>query len=309
MGAEYKPKYLCDLHCHTTRSDGNDSPTELIEKAARIGMRVVAITDHDVIPPAAIQANGEDVEIRAFARGLGVEVLPGCEISCDTQVEDVHILCFGCDWKDPYFSELERTVQESKIEAYRALTKALQAYGMDVGWEEVLDNAGTPRQPSDVQKKHIFELMARKGYFPSWQEAKLAVKASPAFSIKREKPDPVEVLNAVHNAGGIALLAHPFLIDGKAAGGRERYIERLIEAGLDGIEATYPYRKTSFGGSESDEEIERYIRTYYASLKILSGGSDYHADAKKGVGNPREIGECGVTPEYFWGNPVLAGLI
>jgi predicted amidohydrolase len=143
----------------------------------------------------------------------------------------------------------------------------------------------TPESPPAVRRteKAYIRAHGQEGILPLLAGGQAGRESKPRVFHPTGEPDPVEVLNAVHSAGGIALLAHPFLIDDKAAGGRERYIARLIEAGLDGIEATYPYRKTSFGGSESDEEIERYIRATYASLRILSGGSDYHADAKKGV--------------------------
>ena len=307
---EYKPNYLCDLHCHTTRSDGNDEPAELIQNAARLGMRAIAITDHDIVPPQTILVNGVETDTSVYARELGITVLLGCEISCDIDVEDVHILAFGCDWTDGYFASLEKVVQKSKVDAYRELVNALCAHGMDMTWEEVLYNAGKPRKPEEVQKKQIFELLAHKGYFPTWQEAKLAVKETPAFSIKRQKPDPMRAIEAIHNANGIAILAHPFLIGEAQSGGRERYIGRLIDAGLNGMEACYPYHKTSYGGTGSDEHIERYIRaTYTDRVKILSGGSDYHADFKKGVHNARQIGECGVTPEYLFENPYLSALV
>ena len=74
----------------------------------------------------------------------------------------------------------------------------------------------------------------------------------------------------------------------------------MIEAGLDGIEASYTYDKTSYGGTMTPEEIKQeVIETYAKRGLIISGGSDYHADGKKGIENPRDIGDCGITPEEF----------
>ena len=172
-------------------------------------------------------------------------------------------------------------------------------------WEEVLQNNGYPVQEQFVQKKMIFELMARKGYMESWIEAKLYVKNSKEVSVKREKPDAVSVIKEIHKLGGIIILAHPYLISepvsykGKEMS-RQEFIEVLIEAGLDGIEASYTYDKTSYGGTMTKDEIKKEVIERYAGRGlIISGGSDYHADGKKGVKNPREIGECGITREDF----------
>ncbi len=308
----YGKPYECDLHCHTTRSDGADTPQELILNAKRTGLRVLAITDHDVRPPERIVlTSGEEVDISLYAKQQGIILLKGIEISCQTEVEDVHIICFGCNWSDPFFTELEAGVAASKIKSYRELTKRLSQYNMPVSWEEILDNGGNPISEEHVQKKRIFEIMAEKGYVPSWSDAKLLVKNDDRFRVDREKPDPVHVIHEVHRCGGICILAHPFLISdsiriGSESLDRRGYIERLIETGLDGIEACYTYSKTSYAGCQSDKEIEKYVRREYEErLDIISGGSDYHADQKKGVKNARMLGESGVTYEYFINNNKL----
>ena len=245
--------YECDLHGHTNRSDGNDSPVEYIRHAVHRGVKILAITDHDIVPPEMIElGGGKRQEITAYAKGIGVELLRGIET-----------------------------------------------------WEEVLQNNGYPVQEQFVQKKMIFELMARKGYMESWKEAKLYVKNSKEVSVKREKPDAVSVIKEIHKLGGIIILAHPYLISepvsykGKEMS-RQEFIEVLIEAGLDGIEASYTYDKTSYGGTMTKDEIKKEVIERYAGRGlIISGGSDYHADGKKGVKNPREIGECGITREDF----------
>lgn len=309
-----KPNYECDLHTHTNRSDGADTPAELIENAAAVGMKVIAMTDHDVRPPEKIQVGGTMVDAVAYARSRGLILLRGTEISCETEVEDVHIVCLGCDWTDAFFDKLEQDVPRSKIEAYRALTEALTQNGMPVRWEEVLENNGHPVDEQSVQKKMIFELLARKGYVKDWQTAKLLVKSTPAFQIKRRKPDALYVIREVKRMGGICILAHPYLIaDTVKTGGRtmsrDQFIDCLIEAGLDGIEVRYTYDKTSYGGSLTKEEIAQEVLQKYGNrLPILSGGSDYHADHKKGVANARQIGEAGINCEEFFRNALLAHL-
>ncbi len=312
----YKPNYLCDMHCHTTRSDGNDTPLELVDRAAELGMKIIAITDHDVRPPKTVQLpNGEEKDIVAYGLEKGVHVIRGTEISCETEVEDVHITLYGCDWDSPVFVELENQIKQSKIDGYRKLVDVLREHGMDLTWEEVLQSGEVPRKPEEVQKKHIFDLIARKGYTKTWSEAKLMVRNNPEYNVKRVKPDPVKVIQAAHDTGGIAILAHPYLIDEQVKTGdkvlsRDDYIEYLIQNGLDGIEASYTYDKTTYKGNLTKEEIySQVIAKYENKVDIISGGSDYHADGKKGVQNPRQIGECGIDPEYFYNHPKLKQLI
>lgn len=331
----YRPNYPVDLHTHSTRSDGADTPQQLIDHAAALGMKAIAITDHDIRPPKDIwvkttdagngtlmektepertdAADGVLVDAVDYAWSKGLHLLRGIEISCETRAEDCHLVCLGCDWEDSFFDKLERDVVESKIGSYRELVRRLDGDGMHMTWEEVLENGGNPVSEDQVQKKMIFELIARKGYQKDWSSAKLMVKNTPAYQILREKPDPVQVIHQVHRCGGIVIMAHPYLVNepvrlASATMDRAAYIDRLLEAGLDGIEACYPYSKTSYGGSMTPQEIEEEVRERYAGrVSIISGGSDYHADFRKGVApaKARIIGESGITLEYFEHNCLL----
>ena len=315
----YRPNYPVDLHTHSTRSDGADTPQQLIDHAASLGMKIIAITDHDIRPPKEIPVEAADAGNRAlvdpvdYAWSRGLRLLRGIEISCETTAEDCHLVCLGCDWEDPFFDDLERAVVESKIGSYRELVRRLDADGMHMTWEEVLENGGNPVAEEQVQKKMIFELIARKGYQKDWSSAKLMVKNTHSYQILREKPDPVQVIRQVHRCGGIVIMAHPYLVNEPvrlSSGTMDwaAYIDRLIKAGLDGIEACYPYSKTSYGGSMTPEQIEDEVRERYSGrVAVISGGSDYHADFRRGVApaKARIIGESGITLEYFQQNPLL----
>ena len=319
----YRPNYPVDLHTHSTRSDGADTPQQLIDHAASLGMKIIAITDHDIRPPKEIPVEAADAGNRAlvdpvdYAWSRGLRLLRGIEISCETTAEDCHLVCLGCNWEDPFFDDLERAVVESKIGSYRELVRRLDADGMHMTWEEVLENGGNPVAEEQVQKKMIFELIARKGYQKDWSSAKLMVKNTPSYQILREKPDPVQVIRQVHRCGGIVIMAHPYLVNEPVrlpSGTMDRaaYIDRLIEAGLDGIEACYPYSKTSYGGSMTPDQIEREVRARYSDrIAIISGGSDYHADFRKGAApaKARIIGESGITLEYFRQNVLLQKIL
>lgn len=309
-----QPNYIVDLHSHTTRSDGGDSPKEFISNAAALGMKVIVITDHDVLPPDQIEVNGVMVDPVLYAKKKGLKLIPGIEFSCETQVEDVHIVVLGCDYTNPKILEMNQKIIKSKIFSYQKLLDILADNGYDITWDEVLNYDDIPRKPEDVQKKIIFNLMAEKGYTKTWSDAKLLIRNNPDFSVKREKPDPVDIINIAHESGGIAILAHPYLIDetvttNNGTMSRADYIDQLIDLGLDGIEACYTYDKTTYNGPYTKEEIIAKIKADYQDrVKIISGGSDYHADYKKTDKNVRNIGECGVTLEYFNSNELLRNL-
>lgn len=303
-------RYECDLHCHTNRSDGNNTPKELIDRAARLGMKAIAITDHDIVPPETVTVDGQTVAICAYARQKGLVLLRGYEFSTDTYVDDVHILGYELDWSQAAVQEEMERARLSKSEAYRKLCNILTSKGMPIDYDkEILqytDEHGVirKRDPEEVQRKFIFEKMAEKGYAESWSAAKIMVQNDPELNVRREKIDPVRAIELIHACGGMAFLAHPYLIDevveapGLGRMTRFEYIERLIAHGLDGIEACYTYDKTSYKGQKTVEEIEQEIKARYGNRLYLSGGSDYHG-SKEGVVDPREIGEAGISYAEF----------
>jgi predicted metal-dependent phosphoesterase TrpH len=132
------------------------------------------------------------------------------------------------------------------------------------------------------------------------------VRDNPELNIRRRKIDSSECIRLIHTCGGVAILAHPYLIDeeieipGQPRQSRQTFIDGLVEAGLDGIEARYTYDKTTYRGKLTPEEIEVEVRQRYAGkLAILSGGSDYHAGQKKGEKKLRVLGERGLTEVEF----------
>lgn len=306
-------RYPCDLHSHTVRSDGNDTPWELIDQAARLGLRALGITDHDIGPPVRLTtADGAEVDSVAYAAERGVRLVLGYEFSCDTHVDDVHICGYGLDWEHPDLLAEVAAAKRSKSDAYEVLCRRLTELGLPLDWQtDILhytrpDGTAATRDPDAVQRKHIFEAMAARGHAPTWSEAKLLVRDNPQLNVPRRKIDPCEAIRLIHRCGGIAILAHPYLIDevvqipGQPPCSRAEYIDRLIAAGLDGIEVRYTYDKTTYKGRLTPEEIEQQVRAAYTGrVRILSGGSDYHADHKKGAKQVRYLGERGLTVAEF----------
>jgi len=309
-----KALFVCDLHTHTNRSDGNDTCRELVDFAALAGIEILALTDHDIIAPKTIEIEDGVIALVDYAKSKNITLLPGIEFSCDTMVEDVHIVALGCDYSAPFFDIEYQNSIRSKIDGYHELCDILTGDGLAVDWQRDILLDGQ-RDENAVQRKHVFEAMALKGYVKEWSDAKLLIQNTDKYEVRRKKPDPVGIINNIHEAGGIAILAHPYLIaetpllNGEKIP-RARYIDYLIEAGLDGIEVSYPYHKTSYGGSLPTELIEEEVRRLYAGrVAILSGGSDYHNEGKKGSKKARLLGECGVTMEYFTANPLLRALL
>ncbi len=305
-------RYECDMHCHTTRSDGNDTPEELIEKAVNIGMKAIAIVDHDITPPLYVLNKGrKEVDTKWFAKNKELDLILGYEFSCDTYVDDVHIIGYELDWKNKSVTEEVKRARKSKPEAYKELCSVLTEHGMPLDYEkEILKyadgRAEKTRTPEEVERKHIFEVMAKKGYAKSWSEAKLLVRDNPALNVRREKIGSLCAIDLIKKCDGIAVLAHPYLIDevvnSKDFGSmtRNEYIGKLIQAGLDGIESCYTYNKTTYKGNMSNCQIQREIEKEYSGrVKFFTGGSDYHNDSKKGVENPRYIGEAGISYPVF----------
>lgn len=298
--------FACDLHTHTNRSDGHLTPIESIDRAAALGLKVMAVTDHDMTLPLFDEEEG--INLEDYAAEKKVELLRGIEVSCDTANDDVHIIGLFCDWDASEFVQLEHMVQESRTKSYQKMVKRMALSGYDISWEELLAAAGKTECPENVQKKHIFEFLAMKGYVKNWQEGKRLIQSKPEFQTGREKPDPVETIELIHKTGGIAIMAHPFLVKeqprykGKKMT-RFEYIDMLVEAGLDGIETSYTYDKTSYTGSLTKEEIAGQIYDRYKNAGIFfSGGSDFHGDFVKKLENPRELGECGVDYGYYCEN-------
>jgi len=312
MTLDYIPEFKYDLHCHTVRSDGRDTPKELIDNAVELGMKAIAITDHDVRPPKFIEYDNSKIEIKKYARDNNLNLILGDEFSTDTYVDDVHIVGYELNWDNPLIIEEEKRARKSKSEAYRKLCEVLTENGIIIDYEnDILKYRDTEgnikyRDPDEVERKHIFEKIAKKKYANSWREAKIMVRDDKKLNVRRPKIDPIDAIKLIHECGGIAVLAHPYLIDeyvrpkNNEEISRKEYIERLIGSGLDGIEATYTYSKTSYKGNKSEKVIEKEIRNSYQERLLISGGSDYHAGYKKNIENPRRIGDAGITKDEFY---------
>lgn len=258
-----------DLHTHTTASDGDLSPARIVSTAKSADLAAIAVTDHDTI--------GGLYEALGAGENLDFEVVPGVEVSVQHALGQMHIVGL---FIDPGASELNNWLKkliESRNERNPKIVRKLQGFGFDIRMEEVKGAA----KGEAVGRPHIAQVLCDKGIVSSTREAfdKYLNRGRPAY-VERMKATPGDAIAKIHNAGGLAILAHCHDCGVKNAGELEDVISRLKDLGLDGMEV----RCSEFTPEEQD-----VAESICKKLALLpSGGSDFHGrskpDIKLGVG-------------------------
>ena len=242
-----------DLHLHSTRSDGHWPPERVVEKAARAGVAVMALTDHD-------STEGLEEAGRAASR-LGLELIPGIEISVDVGTSgERHLLAYGMDPSD---AELRRLLAENvvaRIERLHRMIEALARDGVKIEASDVLAEAH-----GNVGRPHVADALVRKGIVRRRQEAfDRWLGDGRNAHVKKINVQADRAIRVVHGAGGVTVLAHP---------GRRwdpAQIEGLVRDGLDGLEAFHPSN-----GATQVKALQQMAERW--SL-LVTGGSDCHGD-------------------------------
>lgn len=242
-----------DLHIHSTASDGRLSPADIVHKAVKLGLTIIAIADHDSvdgIAPALVAA-------QAFPR---LKVIPCVEISTDVPHGEVHVLGYFIDYTDhKLMAILDRLRNSRKLRAHRMIAK-LGRFGIHIEWQRVQEIAGS----GSIGRPHLAQAMLEKGYVASLKEAftKYIGRGAPAY-VEREKMTQVEVVELVLRANGLPVLAHPLTTDDL-----EIRVNELKAAGLVGLEAYYD--------GYTINEISELLSLANKYNLIATGGSDYH---------------------------------
>jgi hypothetical protein len=244
-----------DLHTHTTHSDGSCSPKEIVRKAKQASLDIISITDHDNIKGFK-EASEEGKE-------LGVEVIPGVEISSEISDREIHILGY---FFDPDNLELERYLtffREERIKRAGRIANKLMNLGFEIHLDEILEKA----KKSSVGRPHIAQVMLEKGIVSSYYEAfnKYIGNGSPAFE-KKVHLSPQSAFRIINDAGGLSFIAHPGNLP-------ENLLKELIDSGMDGIEVIHPSH------SKLQQKFYRGIVNSYFLLEC--GGSDYHGGKRE----------------------------
>lgn len=252
-----------DLHVHSSVSDGTDTPTRLVLKAQQEGLDVIGLADHDTFDgiPEAVEAS----------KRVGVTVLPGVEMSCKAGELSVHLLGYGCDpYYRPLVEELAR-IRVGRSGRLQATADALTGIGLPLTVDDIMASAAAA--PS-VGRPHVADALVEKGYVADRDEAfRLYLADGKPGYVPRYAPSVEHAIDLVHEAGGVAVIAHPW-----ARGGEDvltaPYLERLVgEHGLDGIEVNHP---------DHDDDQRELLFQLGARLGLIrTGASDYHGLGKK----------------------------
>jgi len=267
-----------DLHTHSTASDGCSTPTEVIALADRIALAAVAITDHDTTAGL--------LEARTAAENFpDLHFVPGIELSAKFPSGTLHILGLGIDEQATSLGALTRNLVEARNQRNPRIIARLQKLGMEIDISDVLAvMSGSPTSARDriVGRMHIAEALRRKGYVHSTAEAfKRYLGDTGSAFVDKERLAPREVIEPIHRAGGLAILAHPVHLDYGNSAQLTLMVRRLVDAGIDGLEVVHPDHSPL--QSRTCLQLARHLGL------MMTGGSDYHGQAKPHVhlGHPR----------------------
>ena len=270
MTAPGVPEGACvDLHMHSTASDGSRSPADVVRAARKASLAAIALTDHDSVEGLA--------EARAAGAELGVRVVNGVELSAVEGETETHLLGLHLRDTDVLARRLA-DLREMRSRRARQIVERLNALGVAVALEDVLAQAGT----GVVGRPHVARALIAEGWAVDSRDAfdRYLGAGRPAY-VPKEQLSMEEAIAMVHDAGGLAILAHP------GAGGTRERIDALRALGLDGIEVKHPSH------SASDTTRLRGLCEQFAM--VMSGGSDWHGAAD----GPRTIGMMQVPADWL----------
>lgn len=255
-----KGKGAIDLHTHTCNSDGSLTSTELIDYALYKGLDKIAITDHDTVA-------GLDEAI-SYAADKDIEVIPGVELSTEWRDKDIHIVGLDIDYKEDGFVSFLKEFVDSRDVRNEKMCRLLTQAGMPMTYDELKD-----RFPDSViTRGHYARFMLEKGYTSYLKEAfERYIGDNGPYFVPREKTTAADGVKLIRRAGGIPIIAHPLLYHMNWDRIQE-LTDELKAVGLMGIEAIY---------TTNSEAEERETRRFAEKNGLLiSGGSDYHGEAK-----------------------------
>lgn len=263
--------YFADLHIHTSASDGSYSPTEIVDLAKKQGLRAIAITDHDTI-----EGNKEAI---TAGRDRGVEVIPGVEISVEWNRIPIHILGYYIDWENNKLALQLKRLVVFREERNPQIVKKLNLLGVRLSYDEVKRVAGE----GTVGRPHFAQVLVEKGYVKNEDQAfnKYLKRGASAY-VEKKRLDPQEGIHLIKDAGGIAVLAHPFTTDGIVDREMEQFICRFRQLGIEGIEALYPLHT-----HQQTLQLQEIAKKYKL---LITGGTDFHGKQKPHVRLGRGFG-------------------
>lgn len=270
--------FRADLHCHSSCSDGSLKPLELITLASKKGLQGLSITDHDTI------AAYTD-EFMETAKKLKLEILTGVEFSTVLNNVSIHLLGYNFSLESPEILALCEKHKKRRTDRYKAILQRLSDHGMPISEEELLKSiaASAPSaQQTVVGRPHIAQMMLQHGYVKTLQEAfkKHLGDGSPCY-VQGEHISPEETIKTIHQAGGVAIIAHPHLIRD------QRILLKLLNLNFDGIECYY--------SRFMEKDHRRWLKIARHRNWLITGGSDFHGTIKPTI----SLGCSWIDEEHF----------
>ena len=252
---------MIDLHTHTNKSDGTDSPRELVNKAIAMGLTVLGISDHDTT------AGWE--EAAQTVRG-GLHLVLGSEISCLTQGGiSVHMLGLLFDQEHQQMQVMLEETRDGRLPRMRKMIEKMRAAGIDISMQDV--EAARP-EGATLGRPHLADALVNKGVISSRDQAFQGMLNNDSeFYVSHAAPTPAEAIAMIRSAGGVAVIAHPFAsLRGQILQASD--FQELIAAGLNGIEVDH---------RDHNPDEREMLRKLARELDlVVTGSSDYHGTGK-----------------------------
>lgn len=264
-----------DLHAHSSASDGTETPAELVAAAVAAGLGVIAITDHD---STAGWTDAFDA-----ARGTGLTVLPGLELSTQLQYASVHVLGYLVDPSNTALVDATAEIREERLHRAEKMVQRIVKDYPRLSWDDVMAQT-TPG--ATVGRPHIADALVARGYVSDRSAAFQSILHwRGGYYQPHEAPEPAVGVRLIAEAGGVPVIAHP------GARGPERLLDdarlrELVDAGLFGLEAHH--RDNIQGSPEKWEQTARRFGL------VVTGSSDYH-----GAGKPNRLAENTTSREVY----------
>lgn len=278
-----------DLHIHSTASDGSLTPREILDLARRLDLGAVAITDHDTL------AGSQEALSGGIPAGCGF--LTGIEISTQPPPEypaagSFHVLGYGIRLDDPALNSTVSRLQQARNNRNPCIIDKLNALGLPVSLQE----AAACGSDSQLGRPHIAEALVRKGLVGSIQEAfdRYLGTGKPAY-VDKYRIACQQAIALIGAAGGVAVLAHPGLLQTHRGPGFETLLDALIDMGLRGIEVAY---------SDHSPELTAYYHELAQRRRLIkTGGTDFHGSLKPDV--RLGAGRGGLRVPFDWYQELL----
>lgn len=267
---------MFDLHTHSAVSDGTDTPSQLVEQAAQIGLTGLALCDHDILDGLT---NSQDA-----GRRLGVQVLRGIELSATFDGADIHVLGYGMR-EDQRLLEHLAWLREGRRNRIPKMIEKLQELGVELSAGDVVAQA----KGGSIGRPHIADALVAKGIVSHRDEAfeRWLANDGPAY-VPKPAIELGESIDLLHQAGAAAVIAHPRIRGATTVLTDEVLAGLVAEHGLDGIEADYP---------SHDQQVRESLHQLADELQVIAtGSSDCHGAGKTGhdlgsVTTPDEVVE------------------